>query len=499
MEEESAHLPLIGSSTPAEKPVTKSNFLAAMGNFNIQFNFGCLGIAIAIMTSAQDVPTDDDSSGLTPDFPEPVWAKYTILGLVFAGAVFGMLVMGYVGDAIGRRAGMITTLSFVVVGAAGSALFAWGSADDIYGIIAFCRLLLGFGVGGIYPLSAAAAYESTSKGEDDATRVGWGFWWQSIGAIAPYLIAWILLQLPKSDTITSLQFRLLLVCGAVLALIPLVYSIRSPPDAPRPPRTTKADPISVIRAHPEHFKTFLGTGSTWLLYDISYYGSVIFTPSIVANILGKGASLNALCWQSLVVGLMGVFGSAGAIVLLKSKGGRWLSIYGFFLLAACFAALAIAYNISPDGNSAVKFVIFCITSFALSWGPNVSTYVLPTLCFPFNVRTTFHGMSAASGKIGAVIGTFMYAPIAHQYGFAAVMWVQVVLSLLGALASIYLLPPPPLRDGNGVVLVAVASLSSGEDVAELEVAMPLIKPEYSRGSLSGRSSSNTSLLYAPTV
>jgi PHS family inorganic phosphate transporter-like MFS transporter len=42
--------------------------------------------------------------------------------------------------------------------------------------------------------------------------------------------------------------------------------------------------------------------------------------------------------------------------------------------------------------------------FALNWGCNVATFVLPAVAFPPGVRATFHGLSAASGKLGAVVG-----------------------------------------------------------------------------------------------
>ncbi len=38
------------------------------------------------------------------------------MGLVFAGAVTGMMVMGYLADVIGRRKAMIFTLSLTVAG-----------------------------------------------------------------------------------------------------------------------------------------------------------------------------------------------------------------------------------------------------------------------------------------------------------------------------------------------------------------------------------------------
>eukprot|EP01051_Picozoa_sp_SAG22_P015289 SAG22_NODE_1975_length_3221_cov_2.215247_1_plen_85_part_00 len=53
------------------------------------------------------------------------------------------------------------------------------------------------------------------------------------------------------------------------------------------------------------------------------------------------------------------------------------------------------------------------------------------------VRSTFHGLSAGSGKVGAVVGTFIYAPLSDAYGIATVMWLQCVLSLLAVVLSVY--------------------------------------------------------------
>ena len=49
-------------------------------------------------------------------------------------------------------------------------------------------------------------------------------------------------------------------------------------------------------------------------------------------------------------------------------------------------------------------------------------------------------MSAGAGKIGAVVGTFIYQPIADYFGLPAVMWTQAVICLLAVIISIQFLP-----------------------------------------------------------
>ena len=53
----------------------------------------------------------------------------------------------------------------------------------------------------------------------------------------------------------------------------------------------------------------------------------------------------------------------------------------------------------------LEFGLLCGLIFALNWGVNVSTYVLPTEAFPSEIRSSFFGVSAAMAKFGALLGT----------------------------------------------------------------------------------------------
>ena len=45
--------------------------------------------------------------------------------------------------------------------------------------------------------------------------------------------------------------------------------------------------------------------------------------------------------------------------------------------------------------------------FFANFGPNSTTFVLAAELFPTRVRSTCHGLSAAAGKAGAIIGVFI--------------------------------------------------------------------------------------------
>ena len=86
-------------------------------------------------------------------------------------------------------------------------------------------------------------------------------------------------------------------------------------------------------------------------------------------------------------------------------------------------------------------MLFCLVTISLNAGPNVSTYVLPASAFQRSERGFFHGLSAAAGKAGAVFGAFVFPILVDQVGLARVLWMQVAVSIFGAIASMLFLKP----------------------------------------------------------
>jgi len=52
-----------------------------------------------------------------------------------------------------------------------------------------------------------------------------------------------------------------------------------------------------------------------------------------------------------------------------------------------------------------------LTSFP---GPNATTFIVPGECFPTRYRSTSHGLSAAAGKVGAIIAQVIIGPLASR-------------------------------------------------------------------------------------
>jgi PHS family inorganic phosphate transporter-like MFS transporter len=58
---------------------------------------------------------------------------------------------------------------------------------------------------------------------------------------------------------------------------------------------------------------------------------------------------------------------------------------------------------------------------AANYGPNTSTFILPSIVYSPECRSTLNGLSAAAGKLGALVGATLFEPAAESFGDAAVM------------------------------------------------------------------------------
>jgi PHS family inorganic phosphate transporter-like MFS transporter len=83
----------------------------------------------------------------------------------------------------------------------------------------------------------------------------------------------------------------------------------------------------------------------------------------------------------------------------------------FVLLGFAFSKL----NANPHVTDAFVF-LYCLANFFQNFGPNTTTFVIPGEAFPTRYRSTAHGISAASGKLGAVISQVGFARLVNIGG-----------------------------------------------------------------------------------
>ena len=93
-----------------------ATYIASLSNFSMLYNLSCATVATEFLKDF---------------YPQPGFVKYTLLGLVFAGAASGMLFMGYLGDVIGVRKAMLFAQLLTIIGSLGCAVLPWGADLDV--------------------------------------------------------------------------------------------------------------------------------------------------------------------------------------------------------------------------------------------------------------------------------------------------------------------------------------------------------------------------------
>ena len=89
-------------------------------------------------------------------------------------------------------------------------------------------------------------------------------------------------------------------------------------------------------------------------------------------------------------------------------------------------------------------LIFGLSYFFVQFGPNMTTFVLPSEIFPVSMRTTGHGIAAGVGKLGAFVGVFLVPQLQKQYGLRGMLAIAGIAALLG-FGLTRVLPEPARR------------------------------------------------------
>ncbi|THX26903.1 MFS transporter [Aureobasidium pullulans] len=387
------------------------------------------------------------------------------------GTVIGQVGFGWLADVVGRKKMYGLELMIIIFATLAQALSSDSPAISIVGIIIFWRVLMGIGIGGDYPLSSIITSEfATTKWR--GAMMGSVFAMQGIGQLAAGLIALIVtagfkesLQTGKNaaacDGVCQLavdkMWRVIIGFGAVPGCIALYYRLT----IPETPRYTfdvsrdivKADtdakaylngkshgsPDEITRVQTreatagqleipkaswadfcrhygqwKNMKILIGTAGSWFFLDVAFYGVSLNNSVILAAIGYTGGSNMYEVFHKNAVGNL-IIVCAGAIpgywvtvALVDTVGRKPIQLMGFTLLTIFFCIFGFGYHVIGTSG---KLGLYILCQFFFNFGPNATTFIVPGECFPTRYRSTSHGLSAASGKVGAIIAQVVIGPL----------------------------------------------------------------------------------------
>lgn len=106
-----------------------------------------------------------------------------------------------------------------------------------------------------------------------------------------------------------------------------------------------------------------------------------------------------------------------SFALIDTWGRKPIQLMGFSLLTVIFVCMGFGYNAMVlEGHVAAFVFLYCLANFFQNFGPNTTTFIIPGEVFPTRYRSTSHGISAASGKLGAIVAQVGFARLQNIGG-----------------------------------------------------------------------------------
>ncbi|XP_047335047.1 low affinity inorganic phosphate transporter 1-like [Impatiens glandulifera] len=504
--------------------------VAGMGFFTDSYDLFCISLVTKLIGRIYYHQPGDVKPGILP--PN---VSAAVNGVALCGSLAGQLFFGWLGDKLGRKKVYGLTLMLMVICSIASGLSFGSSAKSVMATLCFFRFWLGFGIGGDYPLSATIMSEYASK-KTRGTFIAAVFAMQGFGILAGGAVGCIVSAAfnkafpspayglnPTGSVVPEADYvwRIILMFGAIPAAMTYYWRMKMPETARYTALVAKntkqaaedmskvlqvelqEDPEKVERLTKSsggkefglfskkflkrHGLHLLGTATTWFLLDIAYYSQNLFQKDVFSAIgwIPNSVTMNAIDEvfhisraQTLIALCSTVPGYWFTVGLIDTMGRFAIQLMGFFFMTVFMFGLAIPYDHWMIKENRIGFVVmYSLTFFFANFGPNATTFIVPAEIFPARLRSTCHGISAAAGKAGAIVGAFgfLYAaqspdPKKTDKGYPAGIGVRNALLILGGINLLGFLFTFLVPEAKGKSLEEMSMENQHDDHEEQQAA-----------------------------
>jgi len=396
-------------------------------------------------------------------------------GMVGAAPLFGILigatVLGGLADSFGRKKMFIAELilfMLFLVGVAFSPSY-WPFVLFLFGT--------GLALGCDYPTAHLVISESIPSRIRGKLVLG-AFAFQAVGALFGTALGFFILKIYPEPDAWRWMYGSILPLGAVIVLLRFFI-----PESAHwlVSKHRKNEAVTALRKllnrHPEYPKKIalkmpkkhkdgknrsgsyadlfskknrratLLASVPWFLQDLGTYGIGIFTPTILASMIGAKSgehNLAAIIHDDLlaakgsaILDVLLIVGIVCAVFLVDKIGRMKLQVFGF--IGCAVGLLLAALSLQPDGstNLLLIFAGFMLFNFMTNIGPNAMTYLIAGEVFPTSIRGKGAGFAASFAKIGAVTTAFLFPVLLVEIGTANLLYILMGTSLLGAAVTFW--------------------------------------------------------------
>ncbi|KJX95924.1 MFS phospholipid transporter Git1 like protein [Zymoseptoria brevis] len=346
-------------------------------------------------------------------------AQQNVSSIAFAGTVIGQLTFGYTSDHYSRKWSLLvsTIILFVFAALSAGSYGAGGSTMGLFAALTAYRFLLGIGIGGEYPAGSVGCAESSSE-----LQIGHRNRWFclftntqiDLGFVLGTLVPMVIVRIAPHNL--ELVWRLSLALGVIppLSLLYLRLKLKEPQSFTREGfNNTKTPYWLALRFYGPRLGL---VAAIWFIYDFLTYPFSIYSSTWIKVIQPNAALWQTFGWSALV----NFFYLPGAI--LGSFTSDWmgprLALMVFvaaqgvlgFVMSGCYSLLK-----EPD-NIAGFVVVYGVFLALGEMGPGDNIGLVASKTCATGIRGQYYAIAAATGKIGAFVGNYIFPYIIKAGG-----------------------------------------------------------------------------------
>ncbi|KAK5677869.1 glycerophosphoinositol permease [Elasticomyces elasticus] len=348
-------------------------------------------------------------------------AAQNVSSIAFAGTVVGQLVFGYTSDHYSRKWSLLVSTGILVLFAALSAgsYGAGGSHQGLFAALTAFRFLLGIGIGGEYPAGSVGCAEASGE-----LKVGHRNRWFclftntqiDLGFVIGTLVPMIITAARPHDL--GLVWRLSLGLGVIppLSLLYLRLNLKEPESVSREAfRHGKTPYWLALKFYWPRLVLVMGI---WFIYDFLTYPFSIYSSKWISVIQPDAALWQTFGWSCLV----NFFYLPGAIFgsFTSDWMGPRLALMVFvvaqgvlgLIMSGCYEWLQKPEYI---GAFVVVYGVFLMLG---EMGPGDNIGLVASKTCATGIRGQYYAIAAATGKIGAFVGGYVFPVIEADGGGA---------------------------------------------------------------------------------
>ncbi|MGA0804889.1 MAG: MFS transporter [Pseudohongiellaceae bacterium] len=332
------------------------------------------------------------------------------------GMAIGSVLLGWLGDRIGRKRAYVSCLALLFVGS----MLSFYARDVTE--LAWWRLVTGFGLGGVTPLATTLISEWTSK------------------HVRSVVVACVIVSVPLGGSIAGMVERMIVpeygwrsmfLVGAIVPLILFVLFSYLLPESPKYMSKHPTEHPRLARALNRLLgeKRFDGTENfvvaedgkrssnwfvtcwnsdfrlrtllIWVAFACNSFVLYMFTNYLRVLLESAGQSSEVGSQGLSLFSLGAAFGSIGGAFMIGWFGSKWVGS-GLAFMGA-LATLILGSLLVADVTSSFSIFALCLVAGASVNGMQAFMYAVGAHSYPTEIRGSAVGMAQTFSRLGAVL------------------------------------------------------------------------------------------------